>query len=167
MKTLLVSGFSSERRTPAEGKYDPDDLTSCHEVVERKEVRMVRPLMIGSAVWPSVTGAGADRNSDCNQGNDIDRAIADYTKDIESNPNDATAYTNRGVAYGRKGAFDRAIADFTKAIALDPNDATAYTSRGSAYYEKAEFDRAVADFNKAIEINPKFAPPLLQPGLDL
>ena len=37
-----------------------------------------------------------------------DDAIADYDKAIALDPNVATAYTNRGVAYGRKGEYDRA-----------------------------------------------------------
>jgi len=49
---------------------------------------------------------------------DYDRAIADFSKVIASNPSDAKAYSNRGIAYASKGDYDRAIADFSKAIAL-------------------------------------------------
>ena len=43
-----------------------------------------------------------------------DRAIADYTEAIRINPNDATAYNNRGVAYEKKGDKTKAEKDFAR-----------------------------------------------------
>src|SRR5262249_9368062 len=51
---------------------------------------------------------------------DYDRAVADFSKVIERNPNYAKAYINRGNAYDNKGDHDRAIADYNKAIELNP-----------------------------------------------
>jgi tetratricopeptide (TPR) repeat protein len=113
---------------------------------------MIRLPQLALAGWRSVTEAWTDRN----QEQEVDCPVTD-TKAIESNPNDATAYLDRGTAHLKASEFDSAIADFTKAIELKPNDASAYTKRGSAHYEKAEFNRAVADFTKAIELNPKLA----------
>jgi tetratricopeptide (TPR) repeat protein len=45
-------------------------------------------------------------------GGGYDKAIAEYTKAIKLDPNDAGAYFNRGIAYGYKGDYDQAIADF-------------------------------------------------------
>ena len=42
------------------------------------------------------------------------------TEAIRLDPNNASAYNNRGFAYGSKGDYDRAIADYTEAIRLDP-----------------------------------------------
>ena len=83
-------------------------------------------------------------------------AIADYDKAIAIAPNVATAYTNRGVAYGGKGGYDRAIADFDEAIKLNPNDANAYYNRGLAYKKKGDKEQAIADFRKALEIDPSY-----------
>ena len=66
-------------------------------------------------------------------------AIADSDQAIALNPDDADAYTHRGLAYVSKGAFDAAIQDFTKAIALNPEHAGAYTNRGNAYAYKNAF----------------------------
>ena len=49
-----------------------------------------------------------------------DRAIADFTKAIEINLQDADAYNNRGTAYVGKGEIDRAIADYSRAIEINP-----------------------------------------------
>ncbi|MBO0797932.1 MAG: tetratricopeptide repeat protein [Blastocatellia bacterium] len=85
-----------------------------------------------------------------------DVKIAEYTKDIERDPNDADAYHNRGGYYMAKADRERAIADFTKAIELKPNDVASYLSRGLVYAPD-DRDRAFADFAKAIEICPDYA----------
>jgi tetratricopeptide (TPR) repeat protein len=87
----------------------------------------------------------------------FDSAIADFTKAIELNPQDAIAYNNRGNSYARIEQFNLAIADFTKAIELNPQDAIAYSNRGNSYDSKGQFDSAIADFTKAIELNPQDA----------
>src|SRR3989337_2417825 len=89
---------------------------------------------------------------------EYDKAIEAFTSAIALDPNDAVAYNNRGVVYGRdKGQYDRAIEDFNKAIQLDPNDAAAYNNRGLAYDDKGQYDRAIEDYNKAIELDPNLA----------
>jgi len=44
---------------------------------------------------------------------EIDNAIADYSKAIDLNPRYANALLNRGIAYQSKGDHDRAIRDYT------------------------------------------------------
>ena len=51
---------------------------------------------------------------------EIERAIADYSKAIEIDPQHSNAYFGRGSAFEAKGDYDRAIADFTKAIEISP-----------------------------------------------
>ena len=62
-----------------------------------------------------------------------DRAIEAYSYAIELNPNNVSAYNNRGVAYGKKGKVDRAIEDLNTAIKLNPDYAKAYNNRGVVY----------------------------------
>ncbi|HMD52963.1 MAG TPA: tetratricopeptide repeat protein, partial [Phycisphaerae bacterium] len=88
---------------------------------------------------------------------DWDGAIADYTKVIESKPDDADAYIGRGDAKYAKGELDGAMADFNKAIGLNPKDAYAYDNRGYSKSTRGDVDGAMADFNKAIELNPEDA----------
>ena len=61
---------------------------------------------------------------------DHDRAIADFNKSLELNPNKAAPYVNRGRAYSGKGDYDPAIADYDRAVQLDPKDAWIYDNRG-------------------------------------
>ena len=41
---------------------------------------------------------------------EYDRAISDFDKTIEMNPNYAQAYLNRGITYMRKGMLENALA---------------------------------------------------------
>ena len=88
---------------------------------------------------------------------DYDRAITDYTKAIELNPNLAMAYVNRGSAYLGKSLYDQVISDCNKAIEINPKFAGAYVNRGHAYLGKGLYDQAISDCNKAIELNPNLA----------
>jgi tetratricopeptide (TPR) repeat protein len=90
---------------------------------------------------------------------DYDKAIADYTQAIRIDPKFATAYSNRGSAYGMKGDYDKAIADFTKAMELNPGIMYLYSNRGVAYFEKGDYDKAMVDYNQQIRIDPNLAQP--------
>ena len=81
------------------------------------------------------------------------KAIADYNKAIELDPNHASAYYNRGCAYGEIGAYDKAVADYNKAIELNPNDSWAYYNRGLAHSKRGEVSKAVSDLVKCIELS--------------
>jgi len=83
-----------------------------------------------------------------------DKAISDYNKAIELNPNYAKAYNNRGVAYDDLKQYDKAISDYTKALELNPNYAEAYNNRGLVYSDLKQYGKAISDFNKVIELNP-------------
>jgi tetratricopeptide (TPR) repeat protein len=90
--------------------------------------------------------------------NDYDRAIADYSRAIQLNPNFFEAYNDRGNVYmnGKKD-YDHAIVDYSSAIRLNPNLAISYNNRGIAYRIKGDYDRAIADYTEAIRLNPNNA----------
>jgi len=88
---------------------------------------------------------------------DYERAIADYDRAIELNPEDAAAHYNRGNAYADLEDYERAIADYDRAIELNPELAQAHSNRGSAYAALEDYERAIADYDRAIELNPELA----------
>ena len=51
-----------------------------------------------------------------------DKAIKDYSKAIELNPNYDAAYYNRSYAYERKGQIALAFRDMENAVRLEPDD---------------------------------------------
>jgi tetratricopeptide (TPR) repeat protein len=111
----------------------------------------------GGEIGPNLAAAYNRRGNAYHDKNDIERAIADYSKAIEINPRDSVTYNNRGFAYRAQGDNDSAIEDYTKAIGINPRDPVTYNNRGVAYRAKRDIDRAVADATNAIELNPEFA----------
>jgi tetratricopeptide (TPR) repeat protein len=95
---------------------------------------------------------------------EYDKAIADFDKAIELNPEYAVAYNNRGFVYQNQGEHDKATADFDEAIALDPEFAMAYNNRGFTYLKMEQFEQAIADFDEAIASNPELAIAYLNRG---
>lgn len=86
----------------------------------------------------------------------LERAIAQHVKPVEPNPDNASGYNARGVAYGKSGEHDKAIAAFTKAIELKPDFADAYYMRGITYAKKGRVYKALNDYHAAIELAPRF-----------
>jgi len=59
---------------------------------------------------------------------DYDKAIADCNEAIRLDPKLASAYSNRGIAWGFKKNFDKAIADYNEVIRLVPGNPGAYNA---------------------------------------
>jgi len=87
----------------------------------------------------------------------FEKAIEDYNKAIELNPNIAQGYNNRGNAYGKLKEHEEAIEDYNKALEFNPEYAAAYYNRGTAYGKLKQHEKAIEDYNKAIELNPNIA----------
>ena len=54
---------------------------------------------------------------------DYDKAIADYDKAIQSEPDVAQGYCGRGLAYSKRGDAEKAVADFKKVLELSDDPA--------------------------------------------
>jgi len=83
----------------------------------------------------------------------FEKAISEWNRAIEIDPQYADAYVNRGDAYLAKGEFDQALADFDKAITINPNDAYAYLFRGMCLIDIGENQRAIPDLERALELD--------------
>lgn len=89
--------------------------------------------------------------------NDLNGAIADFTKVIELNGNQLEfCFYFRGIALYRLGRVDEALADLNQAIALKQHPRF-FDDRGNLLAQKGEFETAIADLNRAIELAPNFA----------
>ena len=88
---------------------------------------------------------------------EIADCIAACNEAIRLDPNDAGAYSNRGLAYDKKGDHDKALADCVEAIRLDPKCVDAYFNRGLVYGYNGEHEKAIADFSEAIRLDPNVA----------
>ena len=89
--------------------------------------------------------------------NELEQAIASFSKAMELDPSYADAYCNRGVVYYFKGEYDRALTDYNEAIELDPRHVVTYNNRGVAYSNEGEQEKAIGDFTRATGIKSDYA----------
>jgi TolB-like protein/Tfp pilus assembly protein PilF len=87
---------------------------------------------------------------------DFPRAIAEFDRAIELDPNYATAYQWKNTALVILGEFDRAIAGSKKAMSLDPLSLIVNADLAFNYIYAHRFDDAVAQSRKTLEIDPNF-----------
>jgi tetratricopeptide (TPR) repeat protein len=83
---------------------------------------------------------------------DLNGAIGDFSKAIESQPSFFLPYHERGTAKEEQGDLDGAIADDSKAIELAGNYPPLYTFRAHAEAAKGDSDAAIADLSNTIEM---------------
>jgi len=95
-------------------------------------------------------------------------AIAEFTQEIEDNPNTTSPYIKRGLAYKTNDEYEKAIVDFSTAIEM--GDDSAYMGRAVAYMalgdsfarrernvlykDQGEYAKAVADLTRFIDKYP-------------
>lgn len=84
-----------------------------------------------------------------------DRAITNFQKAVEYDPQLAAAHYYMGDAYLKKGQTDLALAELEKAIAIDPAYINAYHTIGLAYIEKGDTASARGFFDRLIQQSPE------------
>ncbi|PYI45252.1 MAG: hypothetical protein DMF11_12885 [Verrucomicrobia bacterium] len=86
---------------------------------------------------------------------DFERAIAEFERAIQLNPNYATSYhwISNGPLTAR-GEFDRAIAEGKRAVELDPLSMIDNADLGQVYFYAHRYDEAISQVGKALEIDP-------------
>ena len=128
----------------------------------------VTPTLLLNTAIPSVISQASTQDATTDDYEDIIRLLSGKKgneqlviklsdKVLTINPQDASAYYNRGVAKSDLGDKQGAIADYSQAIAINPQDANAYHNRGFAKSDLADKQGAIADFNQSIAINPQNA----------
>lgn len=84
---------------------------------------------------------------------DVDTAIAEFTKSIETNAT-AAALNERGIANVQKGRINDAIADFDAAIKSDGKLGDAFNNRAYTFYKLGKRKEALADAERAVALLP-------------
>jgi lipoprotein NlpI len=113
------------------------------------QVKALSPVTERSS--PAFTGKGAFAKM---MAGDLEGALAEYTREIERDPQNAELYVMRANVRDRKRDLDGAIADYAHALTIDPRHALAYQLRGSARAKNGDADGAISDFTSALAINP-------------
>jgi tetratricopeptide (TPR) repeat protein len=95
----------------------------------------------------------AKRAADLNNTYEKDIKIQDEA--IRIDPQNETAWTNKGFALYLLNKYDEALASYDKAIEINPKDSDAWKDKGDVLYRLKKYDKAIMAYDKAIELNPK------------
>ncbi len=94
-----------------------------------------------------------------------DKAVLDYQKAIEANPNDADLHNGLGNVYAEMGKIPEAQAEFQKSAELNPGGASrAYYNLGAVMYNQGKMDEAADAFQKATQSDPSYADAFFMKG---
>lgn len=88
--------------------------------------------------------------------NDLDGAIAAFTRATELNRNNVDAFALLGQVYGMKRAIPEAVASYEQAIKNNPNDVRSYVLLGSLEYARRNYKRAEEMYRKALGVEPDY-----------
>jgi tetratricopeptide (TPR) repeat protein len=93
------------------------------------------------ALNPAFTPALRGRGDVYRRKGQLDRAIAEYSRAIASNPTNAFLFAFRGDVFNAKGDLDRAIADYDKALSIAPGNPQFQQSKRVAMATRSELTK--------------------------
>lgn len=102
-----------------------------------------------------------ERGNELSQTGEFEKAVDEYKKVLEIEPQDVDAMSNLGVAYYNLGQLDDAIGQYSKAIELAPDDADIHSNLAAAYVQQYQvsgtpdqLERALEEYQKAVKLKP-------------
>ncbi len=90
----------------------------------------------------------------CGSSKVYDKALADFNKAIQLDPERCELILARGYALSDLKSFDRACEDFDLVIQWEPQNLDALLCRAQLWTEKQEYEKAIQDANAAIALDP-------------
>ena len=85
------------------------------------------------------------------------KALVDFNKAIELNPEHKWAIAFRGNTYRLMRRYEEALTDYSRAIELDPENRRVIARRGDTYRLMRQYEESLTDFNRAIELDPNYS----------
>jgi serine/threonine protein kinase/tetratricopeptide (TPR) repeat protein len=90
---------------------------------------------------------------------EYDRAIKEFSRAKEIQPNNAEAYFGLGVVYRRMGNFDLSIQNMLKCVTLDPLSNEYSRNLGETYGLVKDFNNTVKYYKRVIDFSPDMSLP--------
>ena len=84
-------------------------------------------------------------------------AIETLDRALSSDPSDAIALFDIGIAYEGIGDIDKSIAAFRKAADINPSYVNAHYNLGTLLMRMGRYHEAIESLNRAILLNPQFS----------
>jgi len=85
-----------------------------------------------------------------------DRAIEEYNKALELDPNFGSALNLLGYAYAITDNYEKAVEVFKRYVSVSPGEANPLDSLGDIYFFMGNLDDAILKYKEALEIKPDF-----------
>uniref|UniRef100_A0A7G3ARI2 Putative molecular co-chaperone sti1 n=1 Tax=Lutzomyia longipalpis TaxID=7200 RepID=A0A7G3ARI2_LUTLO len=95
-----------------------------------------------------------EQGNQCVRAGNFKEAILHYTEAIKMNPNDATLYSNRSLAFLKEKLYYYANEDAEKTIQLRPDWAKGYFRRGEVQTAAGHYDTALLAYGRALQLLP-------------
>jgi Tfp pilus assembly protein PilF len=151
---------SNKRMTQAEPpkKFTPEDFARAPETSAKASTPQTRPAPLPKTREPDISKDSDhyfNRAIFYQQSGDWDKALSNYSRAAELDPNNPDIYNNIGVIYKELRQYDQAIEEFLKAIDINPDYAKPYNNIGVVYYAKKDFLGAIRNYQKAVLIDPE------------
>lgn len=86
---------------------------------------------------------------------DTKEQLAEYTQEIQENPNDPNAYISRAKEYYKTNQLEPAIRDMEKAVSLDTTKAENYLLLAEMYEKRPYVKGVINALEHVVQINPK------------
>jgi tetratricopeptide (TPR) repeat protein len=90
------------------------------------------------------------------QNRDPDKAIEEYNKALELDPNYGMALNGLGYVYMRIRNYEKAVEYFKRYVSVSPGEANPLDSLAEVYFRMGRLDEAIAKYKEALEIKPDF-----------
>jgi tetratricopeptide (TPR) repeat protein len=84
-----------------------------------------------------------------------EEAVTSYDRALNINPEDDSAWSNRGVALDILKRYEEVVTSFDRALDINPEDDSAWSNRGVALGNLERYEEAVTSFDRALKINPE------------
>src|SRR5262245_38862829 len=120
----------------------------------RLPVVVLSGFALTGLVWADQSDALVQQGEQLASTRRCSQAIPYFTRAIQINPRNATAYNYRGKCYGEAAQWDLGIQDIGQAIRLEPYDAKHYYYRMTLKRDKGDLAGALADADKSIDTDP-------------
>jgi serine/threonine protein kinase/Flp pilus assembly protein TadD len=86
----------------------------------------------------------------------LDKAIEEYNKALELDPNYGEVINLLARAWRDKGDFEKALELYRKYASLSPGDANPYDSMANLYFRMGRVDDTIANLKEALRVKPDF-----------
>lgn len=88
----------------------------------------------------------------------LDKAVEDFSQAIKLDPQNVSAFNDRGTTYRQMGQLEKAKVDFDSVIAKGVRHPAVYTNRGQVWLDLGNVEQAMVDLHIALDLDERYAP---------